>query len=116
VAVYEFAANPNAEKAFSSKVVERIGVVSLRKQVEHMGLTGTVSYLLPIIVPEALLPVDVLTGCQNAIAQRQNVVHNGQRDVSAQVLRVSLNSIRKLCTILEQLTLPTPIVPAGKPL
>jgi hypothetical protein len=58
-----------------------MGVDRLQKQVEHMGLSGTIRYLLPLLLPDDELPANVLQGCRDAIDARQNVVHNGQRDV-----------------------------------
>ena len=51
----------------------------LDKQIEHMGLSGTVSYLLPLLLPDSVLAADVLSGCRDALTARQNIVHNGQR-------------------------------------
>lgn len=75
---------------------------------EHMGLTGTVSYLLPVILSETTLPRQVIRGCQTAIAQRQTVVHGGQRDVQAGTLKTSLIAIRSICDLLESLTVSDP--------
>lgn len=75
VALYDFARHPNAERAFAPLLAQRINVASLKNQIKHMGLTASINYLLPTILPESDLPHDVITGCQMAIAQRQNVVH-----------------------------------------
>ncbi len=107
VALYAFARNPNAERAFGPLLAQRINASSLRHQVEHVGLTGSISYLLPVILPESTLPKQVIHGCQLAIAQRQNVVHQGQRDVQAGILRTSLGAIRRMCDLLESLTITT---------
>lgn len=104
VALYAFARHPNAERAFGSILAQRINASSLQHQVEHRGLTGSISYLLPVILPESTLPKQVIQGCQLAIAQRQNVVHQGQRDVQVGTLRISLAAIRSMCDLLESLT------------
>ncbi|MGI8837487.1 MAG: hypothetical protein ACR2H4_12745 [Pyrinomonadaceae bacterium] len=108
VALYSFATHPNAECAFGPILGQRINASSLKHQVEHMGLTGSISYLLPVILPESTLPKHVIHGCQLAIAQRQNVVHQGQRDVQVGILRTSLAAIRRMCELLESLTLLSP--------
>ena len=108
VALYAFARHPNAERAFGPRLARRINASSLQHQVEHMGLTGSIRYLLPVILPESDLPQQVIQGCQEAIAQRQSVVHQGQRDVQTETLRTSLAAIRRMCELLESLTMPTP--------
>jgi hypothetical protein len=108
IALYAFARHPNAEQAFGPLLAQRISVPSLRHQVEHMGLTGSISYLLPAILPESVLPQQVIQGCQVAIAQRQSVLHQGQRDVQTETLWTSLAAIRRMCDLLESLTTPTP--------
>ena len=80
----------------------RLGISNLRRQIEHLGLTGTVRYLLPLVFSEEVLPTDILAGCQDAIALRQNVVHNGQREVNEVKLRQLLSSIMKCCSILHE--------------
>jgi hypothetical protein len=70
VALYEFARHPNAERAFGPLLAERISASSLLHQVKHMGLTGSVSYLLPVILTEADLPKGVVQGSAST-AQRQ---------------------------------------------
>jgi hypothetical protein len=60
--------------------------------------------LLPVLLPESVLPEDVLEGCRAAIDQRQTVVHQGQRDVPAGSLQSSLRAVRSLCDILEGLS------------
>ena len=108
VALYAFARHPNAERAFGPLLAQRLNVPALRHQVEHMGLTGSISYLLPAVLPESILPQNVIQECQVAIAQRQSVVHQGQRDVQTQTLRTSLVAIRRMIDLLESLTAPTP--------
>lgn len=105
VALYEFARHPNAERAFGPLLAQRINASSLKHQVEHMGLTGSIRYLLPVILTD--LPRQIIQGCEVAIDQRQSVVHNGQRDVKTETLRRSLAAIRSLCDLLESLTMPT---------
>jgi hypothetical protein len=100
VAVYEFAASPDADQAFGKRFAKRLGVNTLGNQVDRFGLRGTVRYLLPLLFSEEQLPTEVLKGCQAAIDDRQNVVHNGQRDVGAAKLGLYLRSIRRLCDIL----------------
>jgi hypothetical protein len=78
-----------------------MNVHSLRQQVERLGLTCTVQYLLPMLFTEEKVPTEVLRGCQTAVGVRQTVVHKGQRDVDPARTRHYLESIRTLCGILK---------------
>ncbi len=106
VAVYAFARSPAAERAFGAAMAKRMGLSSLYHQVEHLGLSATIRYLLPILLPERVLSEEALKGCRNAIEQRNTVVHQGQREVSLQSLRASLSAIREVCAALESLSEP----------
>ena len=68
-----------------------------------MGLSGSVRFLLPVILPEASVSTALLRKCFDAVDMRQNVVHNGQRDVDRVKLQSALESIRELCLVLESL-------------
>jgi hypothetical protein len=81
VAISDFARSANCDNELSSMFGARMGLERLQKQVERMGLSGTVRYLLPLLLTDEQLPNQVLKDCSDAIEARQNVVHNGQRDV-----------------------------------
>ncbi|MFN7916328.1 MAG: hypothetical protein U0Q55_13390 [Vicinamibacterales bacterium] len=100
VALYAFARSPAAERAFGAVLAKRMGVASLYQQVEHLGLSASIRYLLPILLTEDVLPTAVLIDCRNAIDQRNTVVHQGQREVTAPTLRASLSAIRAICGVL----------------
>lgn len=104
VAVFKFASDCNADKAFAPHMAQRLALSSLKSQVEHLGLSATVNYLLPTILPEALLPASVISGCQFALSRRQNIVHNGQRSVQEGDAEFALSSIRTCCEILDRVT------------
>jgi hypothetical protein len=108
VTLHAFAEHPNAERAFGPRLAQRLNTKSLKRQVERMGLTRSISYLIPVILPESVLPQQVIQDCQVAIAQRGNVVHQGQHDVRPEILRTSLTAIRRMCDLLESLTTRTP--------
>lgn len=107
VALDNFAIHPNADRAFGAKLRRRLNIASLKHQVRRMGLTGSFSYLLPTILPEAVLSDNILKECQEAIKQRQLVGHQGQREVAAERLKASLTAIRQMCAILDSLTTAT---------
>ena len=100
VAISEFASQPKSEEVFGI-LGERINVTSLKKWVEHMGLSGTIHYLFPVIFSEEKIPKEVLKRCQEAVQQRQNVIHSGQRDVQEDKLSEYLHAIRQICRLLE---------------
>jgi hypothetical protein len=102
VAISEFAKQSTANEAFGSLFSERMGVASLKNQVEALGLRGTVRFLLALIFPADKLPTELLTACQEAVDERNNVVHNGQRDVRPEKLQRYLSSLRQVCAILAE--------------
>lgn len=102
VALSDFGRSQDAHAKLGSVCANRLGTSRLQSQIEHMGLTGTVGFLLPLLFPEEILPTNVLAGCRDAIALRQNVVHNGQRDVNEIKLSQAIASIRKCCDILRE--------------
>jgi hypothetical protein len=98
VAISAFGRSQNKNQKLASIVGPRLGVDMLQKQIEHMGLSGTVKYLLPLLLPEDILPSEILSGCRKALDERQNVVHNGTRNVSN--IDHFIGSIRSCCKIL----------------
>lgn len=104
VAISDFGSSQSASEKLTSVYGERLGIGSLKKQIKRMGLNGTVRYLLPLILPEAILPSKVITACQEAVTLRQNVVHNGSRNVSVVAVRKGISNIKKCCKILDKFT------------
>lgn len=82
----------------ANKFGERLAVNSLKKQVEHLGLSGTVRFLIPLLLDNDALPSNVLSACQEAITIRNNVVHNGQRNID-DIIRL-ISNIETFCGIL----------------
>ncbi len=104
VAVSSFAKNCNTEKTFAPDLAQRLSLNNLKSQIKHLGFSATVNYLLPIILSEELLPTSVLTGCQSALNLRQNIVHNGQRNIQEKDACAAIFNIKKCCEVLEKLT------------
>jgi hypothetical protein len=63
VAISEFAKSPKAQEAFGSVLAERFDTPSLKSQVEHLGLSGGVRYLLAVIFSPERLPTNLLRAC-----------------------------------------------------
>tara|TARA_R110002072_G_scaffold96366_23_gene212015 strand:- start:1562 stop:2332 length:771 start_codon:yes stop_codon:yes gene_type:complete len=99
-AVSDFSRSDKCNEALGAKYGPRMGVDRLHKQVERMGLSGTVRYLLPLLLPEDSLPENILKGCRDAIDARQNVVHNGQREIKN--VEHLISSIEACCKILRE--------------
>lgn len=106
--LYQFGRSPDADKAFATCIKDRIGSMSLKSQIEHFGLTGSIRYLLPLILSEEIMPISILKECEEAILHRQNIAHNGQRDIQESIARKAISNIRKCCDILEKLTIQEP--------
>jgi hypothetical protein len=104
VAISEFAKSPLANEAFGKTLAGRMDTDSLKAQVDHMGNSGTIKYLFPVIFPEDQLPNDLLKACQKAVEERNNVVHNGQRDVGQKKVLNYVISIERLCGVLRGYT------------
>ncbi|HEX2876460.1 MAG TPA: hypothetical protein VHP33_34640 [Polyangiaceae bacterium] len=108
VALYDFAREPILERVAKGYSPERFGLDSLKAHVGHLGLTGSIGYLLPLLFSENELPTPLLERVRKAVAARQNVVHAGQRAVADNALRDFLGGIRRLCTLLQSATRPEP--------
>ncbi len=105
VSVHEFAKSPRTDDLFpNSNIRKRIHVNNLKSQVKHIGLSLTVNYLLPILFPSDILPIKVLNQCQKAIDLRNNIVHNGSRDVKEALVRPLIYAVIKTCKILIKYT------------
>ena len=74
-----------------------LSVQSLPQLVDHLGLSASVRVLLPILLPESLASAELLGLCRDAVAERQTVVHQGQRHVDPARLRKHLRVLRELC-------------------
>jgi len=104
VAVFQFARSADNNKTFGSILAKRMNIQGLEKQVRHLGFSGTINFLFPVIFSEEQVSSVLLRVCQEAIQQRQNVVHNGQREVDKVKLRHYLFSIRSMCKYLDKLS------------
>ena len=102
LAINNFAGDSGNDE-FGLELRDRMDVTSFRKQVEHMGLTGSVRYLLPVVLPEEKVPTELLRKVQRAVDIRGDVVHGGQKEVNRDELETALASIRELCLSLESL-------------
>jgi hypothetical protein len=103
ISIADFCRAPNAERLLKPEIQERLNISSLKDVSKRLGLTSSINYLFPILFTEEQLPTTILRTCQSAIIERQNIVHNGQRDVKPGKLMGYLSSIRQMCAILKGL-------------
>lgn len=104
VAISAFARSPHADKLYDGRLRERLGLETLPKVVQNLGLTGSVALVLPLLLPENEVSFQVLARCRNAINVQNNIVHSGQRGVEPELLTESRRAIRSLCETLLRLS------------
>jgi hypothetical protein len=109
VALNDMARNPAKSLLICSEIRRVLAETTLQNIVQRLGLTAAATILVPIVIPKADLPNDILATCGNAIVQRNNVVHNGQRRVDPEKLPKMIRAIRELCEILQRHTERSPI-------
>jgi hypothetical protein len=100
MAVSRFVQSPKANEVFGRRMAERMGVSRLTNQKERLGLRGTVRFLFAVIFSEDMVSTQLLQICQDAIDERNEVVHNGKSEVEPEKLSSYLSSIRQLCAFL----------------
>jgi hypothetical protein len=101
-AVSRFMESPNAERLFEARVDSRVRVKSFPALFRQIGKTGTLGCVLPLLFPAERLPAALLEDCNNANADRNNIVHNQQLSVAPDKLARYLASIRKMCSLLRE--------------
>lgn len=102
IAVNNFAEKGKLDKLVTNDLLSRFDAKQLQSQIEHLGFSGSLRFLLPILFPAEVLPTEVLKNCQEAINIRHNVVHNKQRDVDEMKARPLIADVRRACEILMQ--------------
>lgn len=101
IAIDQFAQRATPEK-WTATLAGRSSAAQFKNHVEHLGMTCTLAYLLPIIFSEEQVSASILKSCLDAINERNTVIHRGQRDVDSEKLRGYLRAIRELCHKLRQ--------------
>lgn len=104
IAVISFSKFPRWDKITTTARVGRIDTDSLASQIEHLGFSASLRYLIPLLTDETILASDLLRMCQDAVTMRHNVVHNGQRDVNKKTLLPMIEAMRQTCAILQSLS------------
>ncbi len=104
VAVNEFGKSPKIDDLCISEYKSRIDMKNLGKQFDHLGFSGSLRYLVPILLNYEELSNDVLDKCYDAITVRNNVVHNGQKDVDDNLLNEIIIAVSYCCKVLDKYT------------
>lgn len=102
IGIHEFSRYPKYNNFIHPDALARIPKEKLASLVEKLGLRGTISYLIPILFKPEIMPEELINDCQKAVDIRNNVVHNGQREVNHEKVCKMLKSIRNLCMVLKQ--------------
>jgi hypothetical protein len=104
IAVARFTSAPKFRGLRTEDELRRLNIVNLKSQYEHIGFSSTVGYLLPLLFPSEVLPLDILQRCQDAIEQRNTVIHKGQRDIDPEIIQTLVSALRSVCEILDAYT------------
>jgi hypothetical protein len=81
----------------------RLESEGLGNLIEKVGLRGAFGTVIPLILNEQEMPTEIIAQCRDAIEIRNNVVHNGQRNIEEQRLWPILAAIEECCSRLDQL-------------
>ena len=104
VAVAKFGKSPNIKILASSVQIDRINIINLKGQIEHMGFSCAIRYLIPMLISKEDLAQATLDKCFQALEVRNNVVHQGQRDVKADLTMEIINEVSACCKVLDRYT------------
>ena len=83
-----------------------IGDCVLKNQFDHLGFRNTLHFLLPLVLPESLIPSNLLASCQQLVEIRNTVVHQGQRNLDQRQIIKLIEDVREACRLLQKLTGP----------
>jgi len=102
IALFKFGSFPKLEKLNCNEIYSRIDS-TLYKTFDKLGFTASIKYLLPIILPESTFEDSILNDVNRLIELRQNIIHNGQKEVKQEDLKL-IKSAERLIKILINLT------------
>jgi hypothetical protein len=81
----------------------RINVNNIKSLIKTGGLRGYIDLIIPIIFTRKQVSDNYLHYCRMAIDVRNNIIHNGKRDVGKEEIILMLNAIEKICLTSEKL-------------
>ncbi len=100
VALSKFADQPDFEKIDLPTDIGRINTKNLKNQISHLGFSGSMNYLIPVLFKDKVFSTELLTKCHDAISSRNNIVHQGQRGVNTEKAIKHVEALTKCCEIL----------------
>jgi hypothetical protein len=107
VSALELKLHEFARERDKSLIPERIQIrlesEGLRNLIDKVGLRGAFGTVIPLILNEQEMPAEIVAQCRGAIEIRNNVVHNGQRNIEEQRLGPILAAIEECCSRFDQL-------------
>ncbi len=101
IAVSQFGKKGDMKILSTSICNNRIDIDNIGNQIKHLGFSGSIRYLIPLLINEEILPLVVLSKCYKAIEVRNNIVHQGQRGVSSDLVEEILNGVSECCRVLD---------------
>jgi len=108
VAVSDFTKSPKIDEINIAKYKSRIDTKNIGNQSKHLGFSGSLRYLVPLLLNSDELDDQVLSKCFQAIEIRNNVVHKGQRDVAEDLVKEIVGAISQCCKTLDSYTEKAP--------
>ncbi len=85
----------------------RVDPRNISSQINHLKFSTSVKFLFPILFSEQEVSKETINDCIRAIEVRNNVIHNGQRNVDDRMLREIIPQVEVLCKFLLTPKLPT---------
>lgn len=79
---------------------------SLASQVDRLGLAATLRYLIPLVLKEYQTWSADFKATSVASDLRNNVVHNGQREVNSDTVGTYLGAISRAASVLKDASRP----------
>lgn len=105
VATNDFFKSPNVTALNTPEYASRIDFANLGNQSSHLGFSGSIRYLVPLLFSRDYISDTILGKCYQAIEVRNNVVHTGQRNVGKELAREIVNACVVCCKVLDQHTI-----------
>lgn len=102
IAISDFVKLPAIDSINYEKVLSSIGVSNLDVAFEHLKFSTFIQYLLPLILDEKTIAEIDFVCISEALQARNNIIHNGQRDIDKNKSIKYLVSIRKLIMYLSE--------------
>ncbi len=104
ITLAKFSQAPDLSKIDCTTDGNRIDLENIKNQVQHLGFSASMRYLIPILFKEDVLSTELLNKVFKAIQSRNNIVHKGQRDISVDKAEEHISSLKKCSEILMEYT------------